>query len=546
MRHCITIFFILLLAYTLTFGGHLYSPDEEVMYRTTESLALRGSLAVEPLMGFATRKGIDGGEYAQYGIGQPLLSVPFYYLGDPVQSLMPDSQWIALHGRLRTSFPSTAPTEAPYVVASAIAHRLALSMFNIVITALAGAALFALALRLTSSMRGAWVGALAWGIGSQAWPHSRTYFSEPLAGLCLLLSLLWLVRYFMPRIDHRESISADDYIVAEPRPTGSIIYLILAGIAAGYGALVRIDSIVFLPGLTLIALWGDFESSPFSFRSFWEYPFQKAHRHAILLRLIAFATPIAAAGAIILTLNAIHFGNPLSSGYSDQPEGIAFSTPILAGLYGFLMSIGKGLFFFSPALILVFWGTRPMIRRIPVIASGIGLVFLAFLLFNSSWRNWAGGWCWGPRHIYQIHALLALPIAFWTAEKWTSARRITAISLIVIAAVIQVYGSSQSFIDFYRIYYQDPRPPNAHALYDPQTEPTLGLYAVFVRDANGKPSQEISPLDLPAPINDSIYVVQNSQWPRYAEMWRYGVHDLFWLHLMGYPARGAEVPYAGR
>lgn len=542
MRHCITVFFILLIAYTLTFGGHLYSPDEEVMYRTTESLALRGSLAVEPLMGFATRKGINGLEYAQYGIGQPLLAVPFYYLGDPIQSLMSDSSWIALLGRLRTSFPSVAPNETPYSQVSAMTHHLALSIFNLFVTALAGSMLFALALRLTGSMRGAWVGALAWGIGSLAWPHSRTFFSEPLAGLCLLLSLLCLARYFIPKISRDEFISADDYIAEEPRSTGSTWFLILAGIAAGYGALVRIDSIVFFPGLTLIALCGDFTSSPFSLRNFWDSLFQKK----IAIRLIAFAAPIAAAGAIILTLNFLHYGNPLSSGYSDQPEGIAFSTPVLAGLYGFFMSIGKGLFFFSPALILAFWGTRPMIRRIPVIAAGIGLVFIAFLLFNSSWRNWAGGWCWGPRHIYQIHVLLALPIAFWAADKWTSTRRITAIIVMVIGAAIQLYGSSQSFIDFYRVYYQDPRPPSAHPLYDPQTEPTLGLYAVYIRDANGKPSQEITPLDLPAPINDSIYIVQNSQWPRYAEMWRLGVHDLFWLHLMGVPSRPPEVPYAGR
>ena len=42
--------------------------------------------------------------------------------------------------------------------------------------------------------------------------------------------------------------------------------------------------------------------------------------------------------------------------YSDQTEGIQFSTPVLAGLYGFLMSVGKGMFFFSPPLFLAFWG----------------------------------------------------------------------------------------------------------------------------------------------------------------------------------------------
>ena len=42
---------------------------------------------------------------------------------------------------------------------------------------------------------------------------------------------------------------------------------------------------------------------------------------------------------------------------------------------------------------------------------------------------------------------------------------------------------------------------------------------------------EVSPFLLPAPINDSIYIVQNSQWTRYAEMWRMGMHDFFWLRV---------------
>jgi len=89
VKTAVVLFFAFLGLYLLTMGGHLYSPDEELMFRTTQSLALRGSLAVEPLAGFATKRGIDGRQYAQYGIGQPVLSIPLYYFGTLLTKVVP-------------------------------------------------------------------------------------------------------------------------------------------------------------------------------------------------------------------------------------------------------------------------------------------------------------------------------------------------------------------------------------------------------------------------------------------------------------------------
>jgi hypothetical protein len=327
----------------------------------------------------------------------------------------------------------------------------------------------------------------------------------------------------------------------QSQPRGNLWLVVLAGAAIGYGCLVRLDSVVFLPALALLVAWGDFARSPEVAHLFCAARPRKRlllllnhlFQRPVLRRLILFAIPVALAGGIILGLNTLHFGAPFASAYSDQPEGITFSTPILAGLYGFLMSVGKGVFFFSPALVLCLFGIAPMLRRAPVFGAAILALFLSFLLFQSAWRNWAGGWCWGPRHIVQAHALLALPIAFWIAERWSSPRRVLLTSVLAIGALVQIYGCSQNFIEFYRVYYQDPAPPNATPLYDLQSSPELAYrYAIFLRGQDGQPEREIALTDLVAPINDSIYIVQNSPWPRYAEMARtLGLHDFFWLHL---------------
>ncbi len=553
MRSPVLVFLLLLFLYVLTLGGHFYSPDEEVMFRVTEALATRGSLAIDPITeGFATRPGqpprADGREYAQYGVGQPIAAVPFYWLGLAMQPLASDEEWVFLDSRLRTIQTIVAPRPAlPQGAALAaeaqqVATRLGVSLFNTVLTAFSGMILFLLARRLTRSERAAWLTALAWGAGSMAWPHARTFFSEAFAGLCQLLALLALAWYFLPQ--------DDPAIPPEASPGGRVAsgwLCFVAGMAAGYGCLVRLDSIVFLPVLALLALYGDFPVSGFLGSSVRVAELVKAlgrrlmapgagGRARPLLRLIAFCVPVGLAGGAILAMNWFQYGSLLASGYSDQSEGIQFSTPILAGLYGFTMSIGKGLFFFSPVLFLALWGFGPMLRRQPVFGLAVLLNFVLFLCVMSRWRNWAGGWCWGPRHIMQIHALLAVPLAFWVAEGWHGVRRMLFTVLMVVAVAVQVYGCSQSFYEFYHAYFRDPAPPNAHILYDPENERFLAsAFALYSLDPRtGQPAERV-PLGavLRAPINDSIYIVQNSQWPGYAELWRTRrVHDFFWLHVL--------------
>ena len=118
-------------------------------------------------------------------------------------------------------------------------------------------------------------------------------------------------------------------------------WAVAAGAAAGFAALIRIDSVLLYPGLALVLL-GPVRRVITVFRPR-VHPF------------IAFCVPAAFCGVLLLGLNWAHFGGPFATGYGDQPEGVRFSTPLLAGLYGFLFSAGKGIFFFSPPLILGLW-----------------------------------------------------------------------------------------------------------------------------------------------------------------------------------------------
>jgi hypothetical protein len=76
--------------YLLTMGGHLDSPDEELMFQVTRSLVERGTLNVSrpDTPDVLVQTGIDGQSYAHYGPVSSILSMPFYASGRAAAGLM--------------------------------------------------------------------------------------------------------------------------------------------------------------------------------------------------------------------------------------------------------------------------------------------------------------------------------------------------------------------------------------------------------------------------------------------------------------------------
>ncbi len=558
-RHTIVVFFAFLALYVATCGGHLYSPDEEIMFRVTESLARRGALSVEPMVDaegrtFATRRGVDGKEYAQYGIGNSLFAVPLYWIGDFAARILSPHKAEALLGfRTVMYVPDTEGQAGP-----ALVRRFAVSFFGSIIGAGTCALLWLFAHRAharffarrgdaaglsctrepdatsifapsasparehdshptestsptpktcfereISSTAVAWLVALAYGAGTMALPHARTFFSEPLATFFALMSFYFLFaaeRLSLPRI-------------------------LSAGIAFALALLTRLDSAVIAPALGLYFLLRFFESESddqniFNRQVDLHHLLRQVTSRHFLLSVIALSAGPLLFALLHFALNWLHFGNPFSSAYADQPEGIQFRTPLLAGLYGYFMSVGKSVFLFSPAIVFGLAGWRAFGRCLPSLAFSLALAVILLLLFHSRWQNWAGGWCWGPRHIFMAHAFVMIPAVGFVSQ-WTRLRRAIFAAVMPVAFGVQLYGASQNFIDFYILYYRTPETlPNAYVMYS---------------------NEDLKPLRAIAPINDSIYVPQNSQWYRYAEMWQLGYTDNLWLRLWN-RAHNTEPP----
>jgi hypothetical protein len=113
--------------------------------------------------------------------------------------------------------------------------------------------------------------------------------------------------------------------------------------------------------------------------------------------------------SVLALQNLARFGSFLATAYADQPEGVQFSVPILHSLWIYVLSPGKGVFWYSPPLLAALLAWPAFFRKDRHLALGIALMIAGYVLVVGRWQN-LGGWCWGPRHLFQITPLLLLPL----------------------------------------------------------------------------------------------------------------------------------------
>lgn len=515
------IVFILHVAVT---GGHLMSPDEELMYRMAESIATHGSTQVVPLEGdlasgfvpaelaahtFATRRGAEPGVfYAQYLPLQPLLTAPIIWLAKGLEGPLAEPFARYVSRGMATAYVESLP--AGEQAAALFRRGLVAMLFNPLIAALSALALARLGRLLTGSRKAGIIAATLWAFGTVAWPHSRTYFTEPLAGLLALLAFDALCRWYMT-------------------PSGlGRRHAALVGVFLGLANLARVDSPFFtvgaiaaMTGLGLLRYLRDDSWARETRRSPW---------------FDIFVAGSIALGAWIAlqTFNTLRFGGgDVTSGYGDQAEHVDFSTPLLIGLHGVFMTPGKGLFFFSPALLLGLWGWLRIPCHLRWLRTAAAVTFVPFFLAMVKWQNWDGGWCWGPRHLVQVHLPLMLGAVFLaTALNWK--RLVAGVAVFAVAVGVQLYGSSQNPLDYYREYFMtvDDSEYLRVNLRDLQAVAFEEEFVLARRQSDGSMGARVSPADLPAPLIDSLYLPQHTQWYAYARMWRLGYCDLYLWNLL--------------
>ena len=123
-------------------------------------------------------------------------------------------------------------------------------------------------------------------------------------------------------------------------------------------------------------------------------------------------------------------GRWLVSAYRDQ--SFDFTNPEIAGV---LFSVTKGLFFWSPVLLLVVPGLLAMRRAASAWRTPVAVVLAAHTYLVASWWDWQFGSSYGHRAFTDALGLMAMPIA--AALQFAATRRRVAIvtGVLVSAAV---------------------------------------------------------------------------------------------------------------
>jgi len=221
--------------------------------------------------------------------------------------------------------------------------------------------------------------AITYGFATILWTFSKTFFAHPYSAFFNLLALFTLLRAM------RES-------------KGKRKYLIYSGISLGVALLLEYTNVA-------VAIL------------FFSYYFYKLGIKNIQFIVIPFLT----VSSLLLLYNYLIFGNPLNIPYNYQYsygnilETSYFRTDYLKeGLSGLLFSTWRGLFYYSPVLLLsmvgfLYWfkQRQEKDKALPLV---LMLSFAAILIFYAATPAWRGGNSFGPRYLLAVMPFLVLPM----------------------------------------------------------------------------------------------------------------------------------------
>ena len=281
-----------------------------------------------------------------------------------------------------------------------LALRFVVSFFNAAVTAVLLGVFYLFTRWLGVGASAAMLATLLLGLTTPLWVYAKSFMAEPLQALGVLLTVWGVLRVR----DH---------------PTWSWM------VASGFLLAVLVKpSMAPLAGGAMAFLW-----------------FGRLRGFFIVLGVAALAA------LPLLAYNVARFGTPLETGYGAQASAAGFSTPFWVGIYGLLLSSGKGLLWFAPVLWIAVSGARAMRQaggtRRAAFGTIVGLSVFA-LGFFGSFEHWAGDGSFGPRYLLPILPLLFVVVAF-ALEHGSRARLRAAQWLALAGLLVQLGGVSIHF-----------------------------------------------------------------------------------------------------
>jgi hypothetical protein len=351
---------LVLAVYLASARGLRLTYDEYVVFDTTAQLSRGKATVAPPRLPSRAVTRPDGKHAGIYGIGTSVVALPLYEAGKAVSHLAPKAQ----RGNVVVN----------------------MTMFTgSVLTATTVFVLMLLCLLLGAPPAGAVLIGLAYGLGSFAYPHTSTLFTEPGTALLVVTAA-----YFAIRAAARNGRRAD---------------LVVCGLSAGTALLFRASAVLFLP------LFG-------------VYCIVAGARARDVRRGIEWGAWYTAGAAgpilVLLAVNRWRYGSATNFGYGID-KATRRKYPFVRGLAGQWLSSGKSVFLYAPIVIVVVLGLWWAVRRAPLAMGLLGSIVLVNTLFFARVQFWSGDWAWGPRYLQIVLpclAAMAAPLTISRAWRW--------------------------------------------------------------------------------------------------------------------------------
>ena len=412
--------FLGLLAFLLvmTAGGHIVQGDEETMFRVTQSIFEKGRLDV-------------GGEEIVF----PSQSAHFLPSNDELiltTSGVPgrDGLYFSKYGigqsiaaiplYILGSWVDDFRPDDFHVRPQGWDSRLWVAMLNPLVLAGCGwlAVSFGKALGY-STRTSRWI-AFGAVFSTFLWPYVKTFYSQPGAAFMLLGAVTSAFRW---------------------KQTRKKAWLWWFSAACAGIILFRISAVLILPAFLIYFIF----FIPESRLRDWIFPFVLGTGLAL---------------GITAGYNWLRFGSFLTAGYDE----IAWTTPLLYGLYGLLFSAGKGVVFYAPLLVLsliagILFASQHRGEAVLILS-----LWVTYLAFYAPHNYWTGGFNWGPRFLLPVIPLAFIPLGSLLEDNTIRGAKSLFFVLFGLGIFLQIPAIIVDQSRFLYQHFEETQAPEAYSL----------------------------------------------------------------------------------
>lgn len=345
----ILLFIFTISVYCLIAGGH-YGGDAVNNYLTTESMMLNGNIRIDnrPFevreirsVGEESSPGSGEHKYSQFGIGMPLLQIPFFLKGLLMYKIFP-------------------------MIPRQYATFFCVSFTNCLMSALNSILLYTIMVNLGFKRRHAVYLALIYSITTMAIVYSKTGFTEPALITFLLITLLVLFKHF--------GGSGGKFLIA------------VAGASFGFMCLIKSYSVILFPAFAVYIFVKSGKRRIYDLAMF-ILPFGIVFSADLALNYVRF-------GGLFKT----GYGDMIG-------VGLGYGHHFFKGLYYYWLSSGKGFFLYNIPLVMALFCWRSLCSKRKEEFWLIVCLILIYVLYFAYFFKRGSIFSWGPRYLFPIAPL---------------------------------------------------------------------------------------------------------------------------------------------